>query len=69
MRSMICIVLHTVCIRGMIKTDIKVEYKLKFNLERQVSMMAVDGVNERVYVISVNPNTYELELGYYKIDL
>lgn len=29
---MICIVLHTVGIRGMIKTDIKVEYKLKFNV-------------------------------------
>lgn len=43
------------------------EHKLQYNLERQVSMMAVDGVNERVYVISVNPNTYELELGYYQI--
>lgn len=53
----------------MFYNNFKGEYKLKFNLERQVSMMAVDGVNERVYVISVNPNTYELELGYYKIDL
>lgn len=45
------------------------EYKLKYNLERQVSMMAVDDLNKRVYVISVNPETYELELGYYQVDI
>lgn len=45
------------------------EYKLMCNLERQVSMMAVDELNKRVYVISVNPETYELELGYYQVDI
>lgn len=45
------------------------EYKIQYNLERQVSMMAVEELNGRVYVISVNPETYELELGYFQIKI
>lgn len=30
------------------------------------SMMAIDELKHKIYVISVNPQTYELELGYYK---
>ncbi len=42
------------------------EHKIEYKLDRMASMMAIDELKHKIYVISVNPQTYELELGYYK---
>lgn len=42
------------------------EHKIEYKLDRMASMMAIDEFKHKIYVISVNPQTYELELGYYK---
>lgn len=42
------------------------EHKIEYKLDKKASMMAVDELKHIIYVISVNPETYELELGYYE---
>lgn len=42
------------------------EHKIEYQLDRDIVMMAVDELKYKIYVISVNPETFELELGFYK---
>ena len=42
------------------------EHKIEYQLDRDIAMMAIDESRRKIYVISVNPETFELELGFYK---
>jgi len=46
--------------------DLQGKYQTEYLLERPTAMMAVNEQNSTIYAITVHPDTYELELGFYR---
>lgn len=39
--------------------------KMQYELDRNVMMISVDGIKKRIYAVAENPETKEMEIGYY----